>query len=216
MRSEIRATIVIVVLAIAGVIALWPRGSTTPASVAGAPPPSRLSEPDQPQPSRCRTRQSAGTGRPVALPSTWAGHALTHRPADRRHRALSRRPGPGGSRCRAGRAPRPTQRVGLVVRAVSPGDPRARPVRGAARRGHGDRDRRAGSAGRRADAARRPRRPLSRGHRPRRCTAAHAPHPAGPPGQLPAAPDGSVEIISPPRVYRSPAEVGRDVAGSRR
>jgi thiol-disulfide isomerase/thioredoxin len=50
MRSEIRATIVIVVLAIASVIALWPRGSTTPASVAGAPPPPSAANLTSPSP----------------------------------------------------------------------------------------------------------------------------------------------------------------------
>jgi hypothetical protein len=38
-RSDVRWTIVIVVLTIAGMIALWPRGVTAPGSVSSAPPP---------------------------------------------------------------------------------------------------------------------------------------------------------------------------------
>ena len=38
MRSRVRWAIVVVVVVVAGVIALWPRGSTTPASVTGVPP----------------------------------------------------------------------------------------------------------------------------------------------------------------------------------
>jgi thiol-disulfide isomerase/thioredoxin len=50
MRSEVRWTIVIVVLTIAGVIALWPRGATAPGSASSAPPPSSSANLTSPTP----------------------------------------------------------------------------------------------------------------------------------------------------------------------
>jgi thiol-disulfide isomerase/thioredoxin len=50
MRSEVRWAIVISVLTIAGVIALWPRGATTPGSVSSAPPPSSSANLTSPTP----------------------------------------------------------------------------------------------------------------------------------------------------------------------
>lgn len=50
MRPALRWTIAIAVLVIASVIALWPRGATTPAPVAGAPPPPGAAKLTSPSP----------------------------------------------------------------------------------------------------------------------------------------------------------------------
>ncbi|MGH3934521.1 MAG: TlpA family protein disulfide reductase, partial [Pseudonocardiaceae bacterium] len=50
MRSEVRWTIFVVVLAIAGLIALWPRDATTPGSVSGALPPPSSADLTSPSP----------------------------------------------------------------------------------------------------------------------------------------------------------------------
>jgi len=78
MRSEVRWTIVLVVLAIAGVIALWPRGNTTPASAPGEPPPPGSANLTSPSPVDA---ELAGLRRRAALPPCPAPGPGTRPPA---------------------------------------------------------------------------------------------------------------------------------------